>query len=149
MSLCLLFAPVPQFPALARDTQFDSMPPVVRGGYFAFARIRGELFLVQVSSNTPAPSALTTVDVKIFRHEFVTIFRLLDMKTLHPSDISIIERIDECHTRYEEENGTVFLAREPMTRLQKLSRPPPVPGVYLPVTPRTPSRYSAQFSRQR
>ncbi|KAF8067505.1 hypothetical protein FPV67DRAFT_1492310 [Lyophyllum atratum] len=115
-------------------------PPVVNDGYFAFARIKGDVCLVQVSLDTPT-SALTTVDVKIFRHEFITIFRLSETKTLHPADISIIEPINEFHTRYEEENETVFLARELMGRLQKMSERPRV-------KPRT-GRYSTQLSRQR
>lgn len=119
----------------------NCMPPIVNGGYFAFARIKGIICLVQVSLDTPA-SALTTVDVKIFRHEFITIFRLLETTTLHPSDISIIEPIDDLHTRYEEENETVFLARELMGRLQKISEGP---RTNLPRT----GRYSTQFGRHR
>ncbi|KAF9458935.1 hypothetical protein BDZ94DRAFT_1150656, partial [Collybia nuda] len=87
---------------------------------FAFARVNGDICLVQVSLDTPA-SALTTVDVKIFRHEFITIFRLSETKTLHPADISIIESIDDYHTRYEEETETVFLARELMEHMRKMT----------------------------
>ncbi|KAG5637589.1 hypothetical protein H0H81_004040 [Sphagnurus paluster] len=125
------------------SSSYMNIPPVVKGGYFAFARIKGGVFLVQVSLDTPTPSALTTMDVKIFRHEFITIFRHSETKTLHPADITIIEPIDEFHTRYEEENGTVFLARELMSRLQKMSdsRPRARP-------PRT-GRYSVYSARQR
>ncbi|KIM42202.1 hypothetical protein M413DRAFT_53349, partial [Hebeloma cylindrosporum] len=91
-------------------------------GYFAFARIKGELCLVQVSYATPA-SALTTLDVKVFRHEFITIFRFAEHRTLHPADIAILEPIDEQLTRYEEDNETVFLARDVMERMRKLSDP--------------------------
>lgn len=100
--------------------------------------------MLTVSLDTPT-SALTTVDVKIFRHEFITIFRLLETKTLHPSDISIIEPIDDFHTRYEEENETVFLARELMGRLQKMSMADARPRVRIPRV----GRYSTQYSRQR
>lgn len=43
---------------------------------------------------------------------------------LHPADIRILEPIDARRTRYEEESGTVFLARDAMARLRSLSRPP-------------------------
>ncbi|KAF8156874.1 hypothetical protein B0H34DRAFT_658346 [Crassisporium funariophilum] len=91
-------------------------------GYFAFARIKGEVCLVQVSYATPA-SALTALDVKIFRHEFITIFRFLEAKSFHPADICIVEPIDERLTRYEEENETVFLARDLMDRMRKMTDP--------------------------
>ncbi|KAG5352364.1 hypothetical protein E4T56_gene19296 [Termitomyces sp. T112] len=101
----------------------ECIPPDIGRCYFAFALIKGDVCLVQVSHDTPAP-ALTTVDVKIFRHEFITIFRLLETKTLHPSNIFIIEPINEFHILYEEENETVFLARELVGRLQILSQQP-------------------------
>ena len=63
-----------------------------------------------VSHATPA-SALTAVDVKIFRHEFITIFRFSEATSLHPADICILEPIDEGLTRYEEENETVFFGK--------------------------------------
>jgi len=71
---------------------------------------------------TPA-SALTTVDVKIFRHEFVTIFRFSTAKAFHPSDIQIVEEIDDQLKCYEEDKETVFLAKEAMERLRKLTLP--------------------------
>jgi len=92
-------------------------------GYFAFARINDEVYLVQVSCATPA-SALTTVDVKIFRHEFITIFRFSESKTFHPADICIVEPIDDRSTRYEEENETVFLARDLVARMRMMANQP-------------------------
>jgi len=91
-------------------------------GYFAFARIKGDVCLVQASYATPA-SALTAVDVKVFRHEFISIFRFSEFRTLHPSDISILEPIDDRLTKYEEDNETVFLARNVMERMRKLTDP--------------------------
>ena len=41
--------------------------------------------------------------------------------TVHPADITILEPIDARLTRYEEESGTVFLARDLMERLQKMT----------------------------
>ncbi|TFK37146.1 hypothetical protein BDQ12DRAFT_667106 [Crucibulum laeve] len=96
--------------------------PTVTDGSFAFARIKGDLCLVQVSYDTPM-SALSTVDVKIFRHEFITIFRFVESRTLHPADITIVESIDDRLTRYEEENDTVFLAKDLMDRMRKMTDP--------------------------
>ena len=72
---------------------------------------------------TPS-SALTLVDVNIFRHEFITIFRLSETKTLHPADIAIIEPINDYHVLYEEGSGTVFVARELMDRMRKMTEKP-------------------------
>ncbi|KAF8906801.1 hypothetical protein CPB84DRAFT_1668622, partial [Gymnopilus junonius] len=91
---------------------------------FAFARIKGDLCLVQgpcFSSYATPISALTAVDVKVFRHEFISIFRFSEFRTLHPSDICILEPIDQHLTRYEEENETVFLARNVMERMRNLT----------------------------
>jgi hypothetical protein len=96
--------------------------PHTSDGYFAFARIKGDVCLVQASYATPA-SALTAVDVKVFRHEFISIFRFSEFRTLHPSDICILEPIDDRLTRYEEDNETVFLARNVMERMRKLTDP--------------------------
>lgn len=78
------------------------------------------LTILTVSAMTPA-SALTTIDVKLFRHEFITIFRLSTTMTVHPADIRIIELIDDELMRYEVDNETVFLARELMERMRKLT----------------------------
>ncbi|KAF9057203.1 hypothetical protein BJ165DRAFT_1520581 [Panaeolus papilionaceus] len=99
-----------------------SYPSSTRDGYLAFARINDAFCLVEVSYATPA-SALTAVDVKIFRHEFISIFRYSESKSVHPADISILEKLPEHLTRYEEESGTVFLARELMERMRKLTTP--------------------------
>lgn len=82
-----------------------------------------------VSSLTPI-TALSPVDIKIFRHEFITIFRLLEARTMHPQDIYIIETIDDRLKCYEEEKETVFLAKEVAQRMRKLSPPPPYIGGY-------------------
>ncbi|KAF5350972.1 hypothetical protein D9756_008252 [Leucocoprinus leucothites] len=98
------------------------VPAHVDSGYFAFANIRGNVNLVQVSSATPA-SALTTVDVKIFRHEFINIFRFTEARTLHPADISILESIDDSMKHYEEDKETVYLAKELVGRVRNLTDP--------------------------
>lgn len=69
-------------------------------------------------------SAFMPVDVSIFRHEFITIFRFEEATTLHPADFSLIECIDDSLLRYEEENETVFLAKDVMERLRQLTVDP-------------------------
>jgi len=91
-------------------------------GKFGFARITGFFALVQVSHATPL-SALGTVDVKVFRHEFINIFRFSERRTLHPNDINFIEQIDDDCVRYEEDNETVFLSRDAMDLMRKLIDP--------------------------
>ena len=108
-------------------------------GYFAFASIRGVFCLVlgkyyvgsfrnliitnfPVSYATP-PSALTTIDVQVFRHEFINIFRFSENRTLHPDDINIIEHIADNGMRYEEDNETVVLAQVLMERMRKHTDP--------------------------
>ncbi|TFK28520.1 hypothetical protein FA15DRAFT_611971 [Coprinopsis marcescibilis] len=98
--------------------------PPVKDGCFAFARVKGEVHLVQVSDATPA-SAFMPVDVNIFKHEFITIFRFAQATTLHPSDFNVLEWLEDASIRYEEENETVFLARDLMDRLRKLTMPDP------------------------
>jgi hypothetical protein len=70
------------------------------------------------------------------RHEFIHIFRYLECKTLHPADVHIIELIDDRHKTYEEESDTVFLAKDVMERISKL-------------TSRAPLAHPQQFSRMR
>ncbi|KDQ60056.1 hypothetical protein JAAARDRAFT_32434 [Jaapia argillacea MUCL 33604] len=90
---------------------------------FALARIKGDVHLVQVSQHLAGTTAfaLSVVDVNIFRHEFTTIFRYSHHDTIHPADIQIIETVDDSHVLYEEENGTAFLARGVIERLQKVT----------------------------
>ena len=66
-------------------------------------------------------SALMAADVRVFRHEFITIFRYSHSTSVHPADLRVLERIDARGTLYEEEKGTVFLARDVMERMQRLA----------------------------
>jgi hypothetical protein len=127
-------------------TQPSSMPcshacptPSVGDLQFAFARVKGDVALVQglhfgvttdchadviiitVSLRSPDFASLTAVEVRIWKHEFITIFRFSHCDTIHPADFHILEPIDESSTRYEEESGTVFLARELMEHLRKMT----------------------------
>ena len=80
-------------------------------------------------------SALAAVEAQIYAHEFITIFRYSHPAVLHPSDIRILEWLDEQSVLDEADKGTVFLARDVMERLRRLtdrrwsigptSRPPP------------------------
>jgi len=99
-----------------------SSPIMSTDGHFGFARIKGFLALVEVSNATPL-SALGTVDVKVFRHEFINIFRFSELRTLHPNDINMIEQIDDEGVRYEEDNETVFLSPDAMSLMRKLIDP--------------------------
>ncbi|TFK49321.1 hypothetical protein OE88DRAFT_410565 [Heliocybe sulcata] len=97
---------------------------------FALARIRGEVQLVQVSQHLSgsAASALAVVDVNVFRHEFISIFRYSHSTSLHPADVHIIEPVAAEHVLYEEDNGTAFLAKPVIERLRRASEPRrPVP----------------------
>ncbi|KAG7097734.1 hypothetical protein E1B28_005054 [Marasmius oreades] len=112
----------------------DIPPSSIDDGYFAFAEIKDDICLVQVSSSTPI-TPLTTIDIKIFRHEFITIFRLLEATTLHPGDVRILETIDDRLKCYEEEKETVYLAKEVVERMRKLSfHSLPHPGQFRPRT---------------
>ncbi|KAG7447054.1 uncharacterized protein BT62DRAFT_100152 [Guyanagaster necrorhizus] len=107
-------------------------PSVPQSGKFAFARLCSdrEVYLVQLTEEScrslcgdlscpqNAPNACFTNDtqnasitLRLFRHEFISIFRLAGSKTVRLSDIRILEVIDDAAKRYEEEQGVVFLAR--------------------------------------
>ncbi|KAF8804570.1 hypothetical protein BYT27DRAFT_7106816 [Phlegmacium glaucopus] len=43
--------------------------------------------------------------------------------TFHPADICIVEPIDDRLTRYEDENETVFLARDLVARMWTMANP--------------------------
>ena len=66
-------------------------------------------------------SALSAIEAQIYAHEFITIFRYSHPALLHPSDIRILEWLDEQSVLDEEDKGTVFLARDVMERLRRLT----------------------------
>lgn len=86
---------------------------------FALALMKGAICLVQMSNIAPSP--LMVVDVRVFRHEFITIFRYSHSTTVHPSDIQVLEVLDEHSAAYDEEKETAFLPRDVMDRMQKMS----------------------------
>ena len=82
---------------------------------------------------TPAHSALLPVaDAKVFRHEFITIFRYSHSTTVHPADMHVLYPLDERCALYEEEKGTVFLAKDAMAQMQKLTALSRPTGLYAP-----------------
>src|SRR6266850_3567308 len=66
-------------------------------------------------------SSLAVVEAQIYAHEFITIFRYSHPAVLHPSDIRILEWLDEQSVLDEADKGTVFLARDVMERLRRLT----------------------------
>ena len=116
---------------------------------FALAQVHGDVCLVQGELLPPSPvpsvhlksvppfsfcftvcsslaheschSALSAVEAQIYAHEFITIFRYSHPAVLHPSDIRILEWLDEQSVLDEADKGTVFLARDVMERLSRLT----------------------------
>ncbi|PIL27717.1 hypothetical protein GSI_10870 [Ganoderma sinense ZZ0214-1] len=113
---------------------------------FAVAKIKGDVCLVQVPYDSPArgamSSALMAADVHVFRHEFITLFRYSHCATVHPADMHILESIDDRATLYEEDKGTVFLARDVMAKIQKLTMDSRRPGAGRYYRPRQSSAMS-------
>ncbi|PPQ88561.1 hypothetical protein CVT25_009941 [Psilocybe cyanescens] len=91
--------------------------------HFAFARIKGDIHLVQASCSS-SKSPIAPVDVKVFQHEFIHIFRFSEHRTVHPTDICFLETIDDQHAFYQEEDEKVYLAKEIMQRMQKYNCDP-------------------------
>jgi len=106
-------------------TNSCNMQPIssIPKSQFVFVQINGNICLAQLRLNAQGStsSALSFVDATIFIHEFINIFRFSHQTTIHPSDIRFIDPIDERCTKYEEDNGTVFLAKDVMERLRKLT----------------------------
>ncbi|KAL1740975.1 hypothetical protein HDZ31DRAFT_46410 [Schizophyllum fasciatum] len=105
-------------PPMTTSTTADACP----GASFAFATIKDAVHLVQVCPSTPL-TGLTAVDVKVFRHDCVSVFRLAGTLAVHPADLRILEVLADEGTLYEEHSGTVFLAKENIDRLRKMTRP--------------------------
>lgn len=102
-------------------------------------------------------SSLTPIEVHVFRHEFIGMFRLSSTRSVHPSELRVLDTLRsppssppcspigpnpfagsqesrynsleddvESEVRYEEGDGTAFLAKSAITRLQKMMTPPAV-----------------------
>ncbi|KAI0042798.1 hypothetical protein FA95DRAFT_1464042, partial [Auriscalpium vulgare] len=91
---------------------------------FALAQVRDDVCLVQLPSTLSSgttSSALSAVEAKIYCHEFITIFRYSHPAVIHPADFRVVEWLSEQSVLYEEEKETVFLARDVMDRLRRLT----------------------------
>ncbi|KAH7921573.1 hypothetical protein BV22DRAFT_1038505 [Leucogyrophana mollusca] len=106
-------------------------------GHFAFARIKGDVCLVQLTHQRAGDGPSATLDIPIFRHEFISIFRYSHIARVQPADVRVLESLDARGVRYEEDSGTVFLAKDLVARLRKMvdtsmmlkaGRGRPVPG---------------------
>ncbi|KAH8825882.1 hypothetical protein DL96DRAFT_1610151 [Flagelloscypha sp. PMI_526] len=137
--MATVLPPPPQIsstkPTRKGRVSFDT-PQIAEG--FAFARVNGKVHLVLLSR--ASTNCQYTITVHIFRHEFISIFRLDTILTdLDPTDgsLRILEPIASDFMRYEEENETVFLAKDLTLRLAKLADPmspgrPGIPGLFGP-----------------
>ncbi|KAI0689176.1 hypothetical protein BC835DRAFT_1244235, partial [Cytidiella melzeri] len=86
---------------------------------FVLAQLKGDVCLVQVSDSSLS-SALMVSDVKVFRHEFITIFRYSHTVCVHPADLRVLCTIDDRCALHDEEKETVYLTKDVMHQLQKL-----------------------------
>ncbi|KAF9239338.1 hypothetical protein BU15DRAFT_46909, partial [Melanogaster broomeanus] len=88
---------------------------------FAFARVQGDVCLVQLVGQTDTGTSGTPLlDIPIFRHEFVSIFRYSHCARVHPAEVRVLESLDNHAVRYEEDSGTVFLAKDLMALLKRI-----------------------------
>ncbi|KAI5992868.1 hypothetical protein EDC04DRAFT_2549096, partial [Pisolithus marmoratus] len=85
---------------------------------FAFATIRGVVCLVQITTPRSVGPTSAPLDVTIFRHEFVSMWRYSHTVQLYPSEIGAFVALDTQSVRYEEDNGTIFLAKDLMSHLK-------------------------------
>ena len=66
------------------------------------------------------PSGTPLLDIDVFRHEFVSIFRYSHSTRVHPLELRVFESLAEHAVRYEPDNGTVFLAKDLMAQLKRI-----------------------------
>lgn len=111
-------------PVLAIGTDDDAGSTTAAGadGGFAFARVQGEICLVQIS-RPPVPKmpAPATIDLAVFRHELVSIFRHSHRVRIPARDVRVLEPLEPGWVHHEPESGTVFLAKDLALRLRRMS----------------------------
>lgn len=66
------------------------------------------------------PSGTPLLDILVFRHEFVSIFRYSHSARVHPLELRVLEPLDDHAVRYEPDNGSVFLAKDLMAHLKRI-----------------------------
>ncbi|KAG0707990.1 hypothetical protein DFH29DRAFT_1075958 [Suillus ampliporus] len=86
---------------------------------FAFARIKGDICLVQLHP-IQSETSRESLGILVFRHEFVSIFQYSHDLRVSPEDIRVLALLDGDRIRYEEDNGTVFLAKDLMAQLRRI-----------------------------
>lgn len=86
--------------------------------FFAFAVIKGFVCLVQITTPRSMDSTSVLLDVSIFRHEFVSMWRYSHTVQLYPSEIGAFLALNTHSVRYEEDSGTIFLAKDLMCHLK-------------------------------
>lgn len=124
------FAPTLPAPSIHWDASQDPT--------FAFAKLQRDVCLVQrehhddpaldtlsyalavVGQTTVDPSGTPLLDIHVFRHEFVSIFRYSYSTRVHPLELKVLESLDDHAVRYEPDNGTVFLAKDLMAHLKRI-----------------------------
>lgn len=100
-------------PSMLTQTHVETDPR------FAFARVKGDICLVQLHP-IQSETSRGSLGIIVFRHEFVSIFRYSHDLCVSPEDIRVLELLDEDRIRYEEDNGTVFLAKDLMAQLRRM-----------------------------
>ncbi|KAH7882406.1 hypothetical protein F5I97DRAFT_1817100 [Phlebopus sp. FC_14] len=90
--------------------------------HFAFARVKGDVCLVQLVGQTHPESTTppSFLDIPIFRHEFVSIFRYSHSAHVHSTEVRVLEPLDTHAVRYEQDSGTVFVAKDLMSHLRRI-----------------------------
>jgi hypothetical protein len=73
-----------------------------------------------VGQTTVDPLDTPLLDIHVFRHEFVSIFRYSHSASVHPRELRVLEPLDDHAVRYEPDNGTVFLAKDLMAQLKRI-----------------------------
>ncbi|KAH8798486.1 hypothetical protein DL96DRAFT_1639536 [Flagelloscypha sp. PMI_526] len=128
----LPFPPMSSAKSSSKDRATYDTLPIQEG--FAFARIKGGVYLALFSRISKSGQ----YTAHIFRHELISIF-LLDFIITDfystDSSVHILELIPAKFMCYEEENETVFLAKDMTLRLAKLADPmssgrPGIPGLF-------------------
>ncbi|KAG6379674.1 hypothetical protein JVT61DRAFT_10195 [Boletus reticuloceps] len=88
---------------------------------FAFAKLQRDVCLVQlVGQSSIDPSGTPLLDIHVFRHEFVSMFRYSYSARVHPLELRVLEPLDDHAVRYEPDNGSVFLAKDLMAHLRRI-----------------------------
>ena len=109
-----------------RSTGTFASPRVSDSALWFMESLLTDFSIVPPSSPGSTSSALLAVDVNIFAHEFINIFRFSHQTTVHPADIQVVNTIDDDSVRCEEDSARVFLSKDVMERFSDLTAYRPV-----------------------